>query len=465
MGTDAVAPANVEALVRLLLRHPEGLQRQEVARRTGLAANTIAALLKPGKQLTEAGLILEEQADQAGSDGGRRPFVARLDSCGLYLGCVEVAHGHARCGLTDIFGRLLPAGPGDNDCYDELVSPSVSTDPTGTLDWIERRLKARLAAVFENERARARDGRAVREAPLVVSVGVSAAGPVDPRNGKLRCANPRDDAGFSCGPWRGTSIGSSLEDRLVGSQEWRHCEFYTENDANLCAIAELHGGVLRNHSHAIVVKWTGGVGGAVVLGGDVYVGAEGFAGEFGHSHLGDDEEALTLGQRIGIAALSRRLRPTEYDAFRKGSDDCGLLLRDWFVEHILELARADEKLPEGESERGVGTPRKEIRRAAAELGRALVPHVDMLNPEVIVITGGVFTARDRSLITDPLTNSLRANTTHFSSNEVDVIFAKHYKHPALDGAIASRLTDERLPTRLLAAVCATDAPDAPAEAA
>lgn len=421
--------------------------------------------------MRDTGLVVEEQAGEASSDGGPRPWLAKINSYGLYVACVEVAHGHARCGIADVFGRLLPADTSEASehgyCYDERVGTSVRDDPTSTLDWIQEKLTERVAAVFAYEHERmakvaAKRAWLLRERPAVVSAGISAAGPVDPRNGKLRCANPRDGAGFSCGAWRGTSIGQSLEARLGESEEWEHCDFYTENDANLCAAAELHAGVLRDHAHAIVAKWTGGVGGAVVLNGEVYVGSEGFAGEFGQSQSAQTPSDLTLGQRVGIAAISRRLRPEAYAEFRAGGCE-EELLRDWFVDNVLALARDGSPVPPEEKEaqqrthqenRGddpqkIGTPREELRRAAAELGVALVPHVDMLNPQVIVISGGVFTNKDRALITEPMMDSLRGKTSHFSSSEVDVIFGDHELHPALDGAVASRLADPAFPALLL----------------
>jgi predicted NBD/HSP70 family sugar kinase len=485
---DPEVPANIEKLVRELLLHREGLTRQVIANRTELAPNTIASLLKHN-MLRETGLVVEEREGKAGARGGPRRRRARINSFGLYVACVEVAHGHVRCGVSDVFGRLLPAcddeEAGRKPCYAQRVGKDARDDPPATLDFIEKALCERVDSVFAYHRRQIRkraheSGWVLRDAPTVVSVGISAAGPVDPRDGKLRCANPHDDSGFSCGAWRGTSIGHSLKARFE-LREWKVRDFFTENDANLCAKAELRDGVLRrleeragHKAHAIVVKWTGGVGGAVVVNGQVYEGFEGFAGEFGHSLFDPSdgpERDLTLGQRVGIAAISRRLRPLAFDQFRREGSKNGVLLRDWFIDNVLLLARTGEDVPDKEKERQkalykealarggkpteVETPRKELRRAARELGRALVPLVDMLNPQVIVISGGVFDSGDRSLIVDPLVKSLRDRTSPISSNEVDVAFGEHSEHPALDGAIASRLADSKFPTRLVRAASAT----------
>ncbi len=99
-------------------------------------------------------------------------------------------------------------------------------------------------------------------------VGVGAPGMVD-RKGRLRFApNLPQGQGVD---WR-VLIGERLTDRRV----------VIENDANFAMLAELRLGAANGFRHVVMVTLGTGIGGGIVVDGQVQVGAHGFAGEIGH---------------------------------------------------------------------------------------------------------------------------------------------------------------------------------------
>lgn len=70
-----------------------------------------------------------------------------------------------------------------------------------------------------------------------------------------------------------------------------------DNDANCAAVAELHHGAITGVDHAVVINLGTGIGSAVIIGGELYRGANGMAGEWGHTTLMQDGAPCACGRR------------------------------------------------------------------------------------------------------------------------------------------------------------------------
>lgn len=458
-----------KSLLAALLRHPEGLTRHALEAETGLAHNAITALLRGDDGLNSTGLIVETKADRAAPGGGPKPRILRLRD-GICFAGVEIGHGHVRIGIAGLDGELLPTvpAPPGSAHYAARISP-IFKQRLETLKWIAGTpgdepgaLPRRLSEVFVSGGGES-EIRLPR--PLVLGVGVSVAGAVDPESGRLICAQPivppwlrkakegedEDESGsIACVDWNGESAGKGLRDRLRGGDHsellgWA-CHFRTASAANMCAQAELHDGVLAGFEDAIFVKWTGEVSAAVVIRGEVYPGSRGLAGAF-PSHFDhedregdedkDDENSKsiehgqsseTLSELAGIRRITADLRQ-ELGLRKKKSTE---LLRDYFRTEILEIAHGDRGTKE--QTRIVNA---RLKKEALRLGRALAPTVDMLNPARIVIGGGAFQGRDWPIVAEYLLEGLREEVA--APSEVPAVeLARHTDHPALHGAIVSR---------------------------
>lgn len=98
-------------------------------------------------------------------------------------------------------------------------------------------------------------------------VSISITGVVDPASGRLKCANiPCID---------GRNVAADLE-RVIGLPVW------IANDADCFTLAEATSGAGKGHSNVFGLILGTGVGGGLVIGGRIVVGAGGFAGEWGH---------------------------------------------------------------------------------------------------------------------------------------------------------------------------------------
>jgi glucokinase len=105
------------------------------------------------------------------------------------------------------------------------------------------------------------------------AVGIAAAGLVDAAGERVRFAAHL--------PWRDTEVRRSLADRLRTTT-------VLDNDANCAAYAELLVGAARDTRDTVLVTIGTGIGGALILGGRLFRGSQGMAGEFGHMQVVPD---------------------------------------------------------------------------------------------------------------------------------------------------------------------------------
>jgi glucokinase len=143
-------------------------------------------------------------------------------------------------------------------------------------------MPGRTASDAGVEEAVARAALEVAAGRPLSGVGVSAAGLVDRAGERVRFAAHL--------PWRDAPVRERLAQRIG-------VPVVLDNDANCAAHAELVAGVLQGVSSALLITVGTGIGGAIVLGGEVVRGANGMAGEFGHVQVVPDGLACECGLR------------------------------------------------------------------------------------------------------------------------------------------------------------------------
>lgn len=428
------------------------MTRQALAQMSDVPSSTLTGLLQSKEGLGD--LIVEEKADRAPGGGGPRPKIVRLRD-ELCVAGVEIGHGHVRIAIAGLDGHLWPDAEGRY--FDQKVMP-VFRERRRTLNWIAGgpdgepgSLCRRLERVLDERATRMESELGM---PIVLGVGISVAGPVDPGDGRLVCVRPaegqilhEEEGSIACGDWDGESASQGLRDRLLGETScerngWTLTKFQCDSASELCAKAELGDGELSESDFAIFVKWTGNVSAAVVLNGHVVVGSRGLAGGFppGAGGVnGKGGERLPLGIEVGIRRLRQQIC-AELELREKGKDE---MLRDYFREEILSIARG--KRPGREEKESVT---RRLRNAAALLGENLAPTIDMLDPSKVVIGGGVFERRDWPIVAEPMSEGIRSRVA-VPGKAPEVTIARYQDYPALRGAIASRLGTNELVAALV----------------
>lgn len=196
--------------------------------------------------------------------------------------------------------------------------------------------------------------------PPVVAVGVGAAGVIDTATGTVVSATDAITG------WPGTQIADVLHERLG-------LPVVVDNDVNAHAAGEAWLGAGRGARNVLLVAVGTGVGGAVVLNGQPLRGAHHAAGEIGHVPVrGAMHLRCACGRAGHLEALASGpglLR--HYHSL--GGDPT---LTD--TRGVVERARAADELS-----------LQVVRDAAAALGTCLAGVVTLLDPDVVVVGGGL----------------------------------------------------------------------------
>jgi predicted NBD/HSP70 family sugar kinase len=149
--------------------------------------------------------------------------------------------------------------------------------------------------------------------------------------------------------------------------------FLAGNDASFAAIAEARRGAAVGAGSVLHLYVDAGIGGAVIEGGRLVLGATGTAGEFGHMPFGDPAQPCRCGARgcwnttLDGAALARALNQPQ------PADEVS------YVRHVLAVARA---APAGQSEEVAAA-----QQMAGSAGRGVAGLVNAFDPEIVTLGG------------------------------------------------------------------------------
>ena len=204
----------------------------------------------------------------------------------------------------------------------------------------------------------------------VAAVGVAAAGFID-----------RDRATVIHAPniaWRNEPLKATLESRI-------DVPVIIENDANAAGWAEFRFGAGRDVEHMVMLTMGTGVGGAVVIGGELFRGGHGIGAELGHIRFTRDGLPCGCGQNGCLEQYaSGRALQREANAIADGGG----------IGAALAALRAEKGSISGPAVSRLvlaGDPGavEALRRVATALGEACGGFQAVLDPELFVIGGGV----------------------------------------------------------------------------
>lgn len=174
-----------------------------------------------------------------------------------------------------------------------------------------------------------------------------------------------------------------------------------ENDANAQALGEARLGAGRGAQDQIFITVSTGIGAGLIVDGSIYRGSKGFAGEVGHMVVKSDGPVCGCGRRGCLETVSSGTAIARA-ALNAVNDGKKTLLSATLISegklaapHIFQAAQLGD------------TVAKEILAEATHyLGIGLVNLVNLLNPEIIIVGGGVAEAGEVFL------NPLRELITH-----------------------------------------------------
>jgi len=212
------------------------------------------------------------------------------------------------------------------------------------------------------------------------------------------------------GPVNFTAQRVVLSTHVGGWRDFDLCSFIREridrpvmmdNDANLGALGEAHFGAGKGCSPVFYMTLSTGIGGGIYEDGRVWRGADSYGGEIGHLTIRPDGPECLCGARGCYERVCS-----------------GLWLERDYGKPARELMQDDGF----------------VRRYVVDLALGLKAAIMLLNPQRVVIGGGISKAGDRLFV--PLREELRRQITSWSGARLDLVPAALGDDSVLWGALA-----------------------------
>lgn len=178
---------------------------------------------------------------------------------------------------------------------------------------------------------------------------------------------------------------------------------FLENDANCAALGEQWCGAAKGSDHVILVTVGTGVGGGLILGGKIYPGATGWAGEIGHMPAVKNGPACNCG-RFGCLETVSSATAIAVAAQREMVAGRAPFLAKLAQE---QQGHVDARLVITAAQKGDQPAQAILREAGEHLGMVLAGLVSALNPELIVVGGGASRAGD--FLLEPMRRVIHEN--------------------------------------------------------
>lgn len=299
---------------------------------TGLARSTVAARIDA---LTAAGLI--GPAGEAVSSGGRPPSRFAFQPSARVILAVDVGATHVLIALLDLRGTVLSE-------LRETID--ISAGPTLVLDQVLELCGRLFVQASRHERE-------------LVGMGIGLPGPVEHSTGKP--ASPPIMPG-----WDGFDVPAYVQKRFA-------VDVLVDNDVNIMALGE-RASYWPDAENLLFIKVATGIGAGIISGGLLQRGADGTAGDIGHVRVPRGGEIMCRCGNFGCL-----------EAMASGPAVAAALAAAGVPatsgEDVLDLAR-----------RGNLAAIAAMRQAGRDIGDVLAACVNLLNPSVIVIGGGLASA-------------------------------------------------------------------------
>jgi predicted NBD/HSP70 family sugar kinase len=202
---------------------------------------------------------------------------------------------------------------------------------------------------------------------------------------------------------------------------------YLDNDSRSLAYGEYHFGKLHGETEVLVLNLDYGMALGIFVNGKPVFGASGYAGELGHIPLFDNEKICFCGKKgcMETVASGRALIEWISDEMKAGSNS--ILARVLQEKGIIELEDVVDAVKKGDnlSIQGIGN-------IAGKIGRGLAVTINLLNPQLIILSGSLSEVGESLLL--PVKTSLIQHSLTLVNSDTKVVLSNLYQKAGLLGA-------------------------------
>jgi glucokinase len=293
-----------------------------------------------------------------------------------YVIGIDVGGTNIKAGAVDYKGNIL-AGM--------RVLSEASLGPEVILGKLER-IVTELRSKMNNE------------APMAIGLGIPGA--INSREGVVTQA-PNFPA------LNGMPIRSLMSERL-------QLPCFIDNDANCIAFGEMWIGAGRDYSHILLLALGTGIGGGVIIDGEMLRGTDGMAGELGH---------------IGVEINGAKCNCGSFGCLETIASATGILrmFREQISDHPQSTLNSlntaiTPAVIFGEATKGDQFSKSLIEQAGRGLGVGMASFINIFNPEIVIIGGGIAASWD--ILIPPAIETMKKRAFKAPAERVKVVRAE-----------------------------------------
>lgn len=355
----------------------------DLAKEINLSVPKVTTLLN---ELTSEGLARDY--GKLDSTGGRRPSLYGLASeSGFFLG-VEVKRTHINIGLLDFKENLLK--------FIEKI-PYQLRNTQESLD--------QLCDIINTT---------INELPVskikILGLGLNLTGRVNNATGYS----------YSFFHFHEEPLSRIIE-ASVGIKT------YIENDSRAMAYGEFSSDVVTEEKNVLFVNFDQGIGLGILIDGQLYYGKSGYAGEFGHIPIFENDTLCHCGKKGCLEteasghALVSRFRQKVAEGLSSSILSKVASPEEITLEHIIEAALADDTLAI-----------ELIGETSEKLGRGIALLINLYNPELIIIGGALAATGDYVIL--PMKSSIKKYSLSILNNDTRLKLSRLKEKAGVIGA-------------------------------
>lgn len=367
-----------------------GVSRADLARYMDLTRAAITAIIN---DLISEGLVCEteQSLDIDHTTSGRRPILLEMNPQHSNIIGIDMGSTHVSVIISDFSSHILS----------EVESPfDIRKSPLSCLETVDRLVRQ----ILEQSKVQLSN---------VLAIGIAVPGPVDASLG-----------GVSAPPIMPGWDGFPIRDTL---QEMWKLPVAVGNDAEFGALGEWAYGAGRGERNLAYIKVGSGIGAGLLFNGKIYNGATGSAGEIGHITIQENGPLCSCGNYGCLESLSggNAIAQRAREAVQAGRRT-QLALVDPIGEitarHVAEAARQGDLVAQ-----------QIIASSGSHLGVAIASLVNLFNPGMVVIGGGVALLGD--LLLDPVRQAVRERSLRSAAQAVRISTAVLGRRSTSIGAV------------------------------
>ena len=359
-----------QAAVLALIRQKERLSRKELSDLTGLSPTACGSITR---QLIQDGFLHE--TGQGESTGGRKPVMLEIKPNSYYAAGFDIGMEELQMVIADITGQIL---------YQQNLEYTLGISVEKAIDLVH----AELSVIIE---------KLGLQWEKFLGCGLSIPGLVDRGTNQVIMA---------------PNLSWNHVDLKAKASEILKMPVYIENEAMCSAICEHWIGKCKNIDSFVAINVESGIGAGIFIGGAIYRGFSGSAGEIGHQIVQENGRLCGCGNhgcletyastRYMLLEVNNRLN-NGYSS-RKLNKSQGPVKWDRIIE---AAAKGDPLCSEV------------LHRAAKFLGYSVAYLINTLNPEAIIL-GKSFT-QYAFLVMDTLTRTVKEKALNYPASRVRIM--------------------------------------------